>query len=141
MIELWELKGRDDRRYSLYSWRARMALRHKGLAFESHPVRLSDKAAIEFSGGKTVPVIPPERLRPELLESAAAVIALTGAQRVQIGANRGGRVVAPDHLLAQTLLKCRHRSYLLRRSLRFYAPPGCSSAAAPAASFLSRSGE
>jgi glutathione S-transferase len=57
MIELWELKGRDDRRYSLYSWRARMALRHKGLAFESHPVRLSDKAAIEFSGGKTVPVI------------------------------------------------------------------------------------
>jgi glutathione S-transferase len=34
-----------------------MALRHKGLAFETRPVRLSDKAAIEFSGGKTVPVI------------------------------------------------------------------------------------
>lgn len=57
MIELWELKGKNDRRFSLFSWRTRMALRHKGLEFESHPVFMSDKAAIEFSGGKTVPVI------------------------------------------------------------------------------------
>ncbi|MDQ5850063.1 MAG: glutathione S-transferase N-terminal domain-containing protein [Pseudomonadota bacterium] len=57
MITLWELKGKADRRYSLFSWRARMALRHKGLEFQTHPVLLTDKAAIEFSGGKTVPVI------------------------------------------------------------------------------------
>jgi glutathione S-transferase len=57
MIALYELKGRGKRRYSLFSWRTRMALRHKGLEFESVPVKLSDKAAIEFSGGKTVPVI------------------------------------------------------------------------------------
>ncbi len=57
MIELWELAGRDDRRYSLFSWRTRLALRHKGLDFAPHPVRMSDKAAIAFSGGKTVPVI------------------------------------------------------------------------------------
>ena len=57
MIELWELKGRNDRRYSLFSWRTKMALRHKGLAYEPHPVCMSDKAAIAFSGGKTVPVI------------------------------------------------------------------------------------
>jgi glutathione S-transferase len=57
MISLYELKGKGDRRYSLFSWRTRMALRHKGLAFETRPVRLSDKAAIEFSGGKTVPVL------------------------------------------------------------------------------------
>jgi len=57
MIALYELKGKNDRRYSLFSWRARMALRHKGLDFESIPVRLSDKTAIGFSGGKTVPVI------------------------------------------------------------------------------------
>ena len=57
MIVLYELKGKGDRRYSLFSWRTRMALRHKGLDFESIPVRLSDKAVIEFSGGKTVPVI------------------------------------------------------------------------------------
>ncbi len=57
MIELWELEGKDARRYSLFSWRTRMALRHKGLAFEPHPVCMTDKAAIAFSGGKTVPVI------------------------------------------------------------------------------------
>ena len=57
MIILWELGGRNDRRYSLFSWRTRMALAHKGLAFETRPVCMSDKAAIAFSGGKTVPVI------------------------------------------------------------------------------------
>ncbi len=57
MIALYELKGKNDRRYSLFSWRARMALAHKGLEFETLPVLLSDKAAIEFSGGKTVPVL------------------------------------------------------------------------------------
>ena len=31
MIELWELRGDDDRRYSNFSWRTRLALRHKGL--------------------------------------------------------------------------------------------------------------
>jgi glutathione S-transferase len=60
VIELWELKGRNDRRYSLFSWRTRMALKHKGLEFSSQPVLLSDKASIEFSGGKTVPVIRDE---------------------------------------------------------------------------------
>jgi glutathione S-transferase len=57
MIALYELKGKGERRYSLFSWRTRMALKHKRLDFETRPVRLSDKAAIEFSGGKTVPVI------------------------------------------------------------------------------------
>src|SRR5690242_18063949 len=57
MIQLWELKGRDGRRYSAYSWRTKMALKHKGLEWESHPVLMSDKAAIAFSGGKTVPII------------------------------------------------------------------------------------
>ena len=56
MITLWELGGKDGRRYSLFSWRTRMALRHKQLEFESKPVCMSDKAAIAFSGGKTVPV-------------------------------------------------------------------------------------
>ena len=57
MIQLWELKGRDGRRYSAYSWRAKMALKHKGLEWQSHPVLMSDKPAIAFSGGKTVPII------------------------------------------------------------------------------------
>jgi glutathione S-transferase len=57
VITLWELEGQGGRRYSLVSWRARMALKHKALDFGSHPVCMTDKAAIAFSGGKTVPVI------------------------------------------------------------------------------------
>ena len=57
MIALYELEGKDGRRYSLFSWRTRMALRHKALDFESVPVLMSDKAAIAFSGGKTVPIL------------------------------------------------------------------------------------
>lgn len=57
MITLYELGGKNERRYSLFSWRTRMALKHKGIEFESIPVRLSDKTVIEFSGGKTVPVL------------------------------------------------------------------------------------
>ena len=57
MITLWELGGRNGRRYSLFSWRTRLALRHKRLDFASVPVRMSDKAVIAFSGGKTVPVV------------------------------------------------------------------------------------
>jgi glutathione S-transferase len=57
VITLWELRGKQGRRYSLFSWRTRMALTHKGLAFETRPVCLTDKEAIAFSGGKTVPII------------------------------------------------------------------------------------
>ncbi len=57
MIHLWELGGQEDRRYSVFSWRTRWALRHKGLQFESHPILQIDKATIAFSGGTTVPVI------------------------------------------------------------------------------------
>ena len=57
MIQLWELGGKGARRYSLFSWRTKLALKHKQLEWQSHPVLMSDKRAIAFSGGKTVPVI------------------------------------------------------------------------------------
>ena len=57
MITLWELKGREGRRYSMFSWRTKMALKHKRLDYESQAVLMSDKAAIAFSDGKTVPII------------------------------------------------------------------------------------
>ena len=38
MITLYETEGPGGRYFSLFSWRTRMALAHKGLAFESHPV-------------------------------------------------------------------------------------------------------
>jgi glutathione S-transferase len=57
MLELWELGGRDGVRFSTYSWRTRMALRHKGLDFNSHAVAVSDKQAIAFSGQGKVPIL------------------------------------------------------------------------------------
>lgn len=57
MIEMWELVGDDDRRYSNFSWRTRMALRHKQLEVKYRPVLLTDKESIALSEGKTVPVI------------------------------------------------------------------------------------
>ncbi len=57
MIELWELKGQNDCRYSTFAWRTKLALLHKGLPFKVHPVSVSDKAAIKFSGQGRVPII------------------------------------------------------------------------------------
>ncbi|MEQ8388029.1 MAG: glutathione S-transferase family protein [Alphaproteobacteria bacterium] len=54
---LYDLAGRDDRRFSPYCWRAKLALRHKELDFESEPVRFTDKEKIAFSGQKLVPVL------------------------------------------------------------------------------------
>jgi len=57
MLELWELGGRRDCRFSTFSWRARLALHHKRVAFVVHPVTVSDKAAIAFSGQGKVPIL------------------------------------------------------------------------------------
>jgi glutathione S-transferase len=57
MLELWELGGRSDCRYSTFSWRTRLALHHKGLAFVVRTVAVSDKAATAFSGQAKVPIL------------------------------------------------------------------------------------
>jgi hypothetical protein len=62
---------------------------------------------------KQVGVIPPKRLGAELIEATAAVVALAGAKRVQVGANRGRGIVAPDQFVVHPLEQGRHRSYLL----------------------------
>jgi glutathione S-transferase len=56
-LQLFELAGRDDLRYSLFSWRSRLALAHLGLAYEPVGVPMHDKPRIAFSGGKTVPIL------------------------------------------------------------------------------------
>lgn len=57
-IKLYELAGdTDDRLFSPYCWRIRMALAHKGLAHETIPWRFTEKDAIAFSGSATVPVL------------------------------------------------------------------------------------
>jgi glutathione S-transferase len=57
-IQLYDLAGaEDDRRFSPYCWRVKMALKHKGLAFETVPWRFTEKEAIASSGSTTVPVL------------------------------------------------------------------------------------
>jgi glutathione S-transferase len=55
---LYDLAGaEDDRRFSPYCWRVKMALRHKGLEFETVPWRFTEKEAIARHGSSTVPVL------------------------------------------------------------------------------------
>jgi glutathione S-transferase len=56
-VILYELHGLEDRRYSLFSWRSRLALAHKGIEPEFIAVRISDKQAIAFSGQEKVPIL------------------------------------------------------------------------------------
>ena len=57
-LKLYDLAGaEDDRRFSPYCWRVKMALKHKGLEFETVPWRYSEKEAIAFSGQGLVPVL------------------------------------------------------------------------------------
>lgn len=54
---IYELQGAEDRRFSPYCWRIRMALAHKGITPEAIPVRFTEKPKIAFSGQTRVPVL------------------------------------------------------------------------------------
>ena len=58
MMKLFDLAARDDTlRFSPYCWRTKMALRHKGLEFETIPWRFTEKERISQSGQGRVPVL------------------------------------------------------------------------------------
>lgn len=57
-LKLYDLAAaEDDRRFSPYCWRVKMALQHKGLEYETVAWRFTEKAAIAFSGQGLVPVL------------------------------------------------------------------------------------
>ncbi len=57
-MKLWELAGaEDDRLFSPYCWRTRLALAPKGLQAQTVPWRFPEKAAHAFSGQGLVPVL------------------------------------------------------------------------------------
>lgn len=57
-IKLWDLvAAEDDRAFSPYCWRTKMAMAHKGLEWQSVPWRLTEKERLVFSGQALVPVI------------------------------------------------------------------------------------
>lgn len=58
MIKFFDLAGRDARlRFSPFCWRTKMALLHKGLAFETTPWCFTEKDAISQTGQGRVPVL------------------------------------------------------------------------------------
>ena len=56
-VVLYDLVGRDDRRFSPHCWRTRMALAHKGLEYEARPTKFTEIGAIGDGQVKTVPAI------------------------------------------------------------------------------------
>lgn len=56
-IVLYDLVGRDDRRFSSNCCKTRYALAHKGLACETVPTRFTDIASIGDGSFPTIPVI------------------------------------------------------------------------------------
>tara|TARA_B100000945_G_scaffold298499_1_gene278368 strand:- start:698 stop:1381 length:684 start_codon:yes stop_codon:yes gene_type:complete len=58
MIKMYDLAGADEnRRFSPYCWRIRMALAHKGLNVECIPWYFTEKDKLKFSGQERVPVL------------------------------------------------------------------------------------
>lgn len=61
MLELYDLAAaEEDRRFSPYCWRTRMALAHKGLSVKTIPWRFTEKDRIAPSGQGRVPVLVDE---------------------------------------------------------------------------------
>lgn len=56
-VVMYDLVGRDDRRFSPHCWRTRMALAHKGLEYEARPTRFTEIARIGDGACRTVPAI------------------------------------------------------------------------------------
>src|SRR6266481_3289562 len=57
MITLYDLVFQEDRRPSPFCWRAKFALRHKGLDWRDEPMGFTEKQKIAFAQSQTVPVI------------------------------------------------------------------------------------
>lgn len=57
-IQIYDLCGKDDAlRFSPYCWRTKMAMHHKGLAYEGLPWRFTEKERLAKSGQERVPVL------------------------------------------------------------------------------------
>ena len=57
MLELYDLVGVNDLRFSPFCWRTKAALAYKKIPYTNIPVRYVDKEKIAFSGQGAVPVL------------------------------------------------------------------------------------
>ena len=92
-IALWDLAGADEaRRFSPYCWRTKMALWHKGLAFETIPAPGPWIARAACAGEPTDLFFPVDDNATDVARSidvrsvaAASVVASVGADTRRIG--------------------------------------------------------
>lgn len=55
---LYDLSGAGDRRFSPHCWKTKMALKHKGLAFETEPCIFTEvREKVAFAGAERVPTL------------------------------------------------------------------------------------
>lgn len=109
MIKLFDLAAaEDDRRFSPYCWRTKMALRHKGLEFETVPWRFTEKDAIAFSGQGLVPVILDGR--SEVHDSWAIALYLDQAYPQRPALFEGGQSRALSDFVGQWAFRVLHPS-------------------------------
>ena len=57
MVELYDLVGANDLRFSPFCWRTKAVLAYKKIPYTTVPIRFSDKDKLTFSGQDRVPVI------------------------------------------------------------------------------------
>lgn len=57
MVELYDLVGANDLRFSPFCWRTKAVLTYKNIPYTTIPVRFTEKDKIAFSGQERVPVI------------------------------------------------------------------------------------
>lgn len=57
MITLYDLAFHEDRRPSPFCWRAKFALKHKGLDWRDEPTGFTEKHKIAFAQSQTLPVV------------------------------------------------------------------------------------
>src|SRR5260370_24695602 len=76
MITLYDLVFQEDRRPSPFCWRAKFALKHKGLDWRDEPMGFTEEQKIAFSQSQTVPVIHD---RPQGAKDSAALPRHLGA--------------------------------------------------------------
>ena len=94
MLELYDLVGRDDRRFSPTCWRVKLALAHKGLDFQTVPTPFTRIAEVAGGVSKTVPILAHDGHHVADSWAIADYLETTFADRPSLFRGPGGRALA-----------------------------------------------
>lgn len=92
-IVLYDLVGRDDRRFSPTCWRVKLALAHKELAFETVPTRFLEIRTLGDGSFRTVPTIRDGERWISDSDAIAAYLEETWPDRPSLFGGPGGQAL------------------------------------------------